>query len=69
LRKHDVWKSFTTNPTKEFVPPRWLGNFSKQELDALLVEGYKSFYLRPWYIARRLFNISGYSQFIKEAKA
>jgi len=69
LIEQDVWRNFALNPTKEFVPPRWKGYFSNQELESFLVKGYKAFYLRPQYIARRLLNISDYSQFIKEAKA
>ncbi len=65
----DVWREFTINPTKEFIPPRWRGNFSKQELDSFLINGYKSFYLRPRYIVKKLLNISDYGQLVREARA
>jgi radical SAM superfamily enzyme YgiQ (UPF0313 family) len=67
--EQDVWRNFSLNPNKEFVPPRWKGHFSKQELDCFIVKGYKSFYLRPKYIMRRLLDINDLGQFFKKAKA
>lgn len=53
----DVWKDFSTDPRAGYELPVWEENFSRLELQQMLVKAYKSFYLRPRYIARRLARI------------
>jgi len=50
----DHWQAFAQNPTSSFRPPGWNEIFSVDELQALLEEAYRRFYLRPRYIWRRL---------------
>ncbi|MFQ5560049.1 MAG: B12-binding domain-containing radical SAM protein [Nitrospinota bacterium] len=65
----DYWKEFSQNPTKEFTPPHWDQFFSREELQQLLKKGYKSFYLRPGYIVKRIFSITSVKEFKKKASA
>jgi radical SAM superfamily enzyme YgiQ (UPF0313 family) len=67
--KKDYWREFAENPTSAFIPPHWDENFSKEELNALLVKGYKSFYLRLIYVLRRLSKLNSFDEFKKKAKA
>lgn len=67
--KKDYWREFAENPASDFIPPHWDENFSKEELNALLVKGYKSFYLRPIYVLRRLSKLNSFDEFKKKAKA
>jgi radical SAM superfamily enzyme YgiQ (UPF0313 family) len=60
--KFDYWKKFASNPDKSFVTPHWSQNFSRPELDALIIKGYKSFYLRPSYVLRRIRQIRSFSE-------
>lgn len=55
--ERDVWREFAANPSPDFQPPHWPEHFSRQELNALLVEAYKGFYTRPSYIVRRLLKV------------
>ena len=67
--KQDVWREFSKNPGEGFEIPMWEENFTKQELREMLVHCYKSFYLRPGYILRRLMNIRSWGEFKRKAKA
>ena len=67
--KKDYWKEFAANPRSDFVPPHWDELFSKNELDELLIRGYKSFYLRPSYIFKRLTSLRSLEEFKKKAAA
>ncbi len=60
--KYDYWKEFAGNPDPDFVTPHWPENFSRDELDALIMKGYRSFYLSPGYILRRLKQIRSFSE-------
>lgn len=57
LLKGDTWQSFAQDPKAGFRPPYWSEFFSREELDDLLVRGYRKFYLRPSYIARRIMRV------------
>ncbi len=67
--KKDYWREFAMNPRSDFVPPHWGEIFSKEELDELVVKGYKTFYLRPKYILKRLSRLKSFPEFKKKAKA
>lgn len=67
--KEDYWKEFAQNPISDFKPPCWEELFSQDELNSLLIKGYKQFYSRPLYIAKRLIKIKSFSDFKKKATA
>jgi radical SAM superfamily enzyme YgiQ (UPF0313 family) len=67
--KKDYWREFACNPTIDFIPPHWDEIFSKDELDDLLIQGYKNFYMRISYILKRIIKLKSYSEFTKKAKA
>lgn len=67
--KKDSWKEFAKNPTSDFIPPHWEEIFTRNELNALLIKGYKSFYMRPSYISKRICNIRSFHEFKKKAAA
>ena len=67
--KSDVWREFAREPNMDFEPPHWGEHFTKDELNALLVEGYKKFYTRPSYILKRLMKIRSFSEFKRKARA
>ncbi len=65
----DYWREFAKNPRFDFLPPHWDEFFSKDELNKLLVKGYKSFYLRPSYIIKRITDLRSFGEFKKKAVA
>lgn len=67
--KKDYWKEFSTNPTPDFIPPHWDEYFSRDELNDLLIKGYKKFYIRPAYILKRLRKIKGIGELKRKARA
>jgi len=50
----DYWKEFAEHPVEDFQPPGWHEVFSREELEDLLDEAYRRFYLRSKYIWRRV---------------
>lgn len=67
--KKDIWREFAANPREDFELPFWEENFNKQELREMLVKAYKSFYLRPTYIAKRLTQIKTVGEFKRKFRA
>jgi radical SAM superfamily enzyme YgiQ (UPF0313 family) len=67
--KKDYWKEFALNPTPDFTPPHWDEYFSREELSELLVQGYKSFYIRPSYILKRIVSVRSLPELKKKAFA
>ena len=67
--KSDCWKSFAKNPTKDFVMPHWPEVFTMEELEVLLVKGYKGFYCRGSYILKSLLKIRSLDEFKKKVVA
>lgn len=67
--KNDFWREFAKNPTKDFQPRCWEENFTREELQELIVYAYKSFYTRPSYILKRLTHIRSFGEFIRMARA
>ena len=69
LFKSDVWRTFAKDPMNSFVVPHWGENFTRAELLNILNRGYRSFYLRPGYILKRLRALSSWKEFVRKAKA
>ena len=67
--KKDYWKEFAANPRSDFVPPHWDELFSRDELNDLLVRGYRSFYLNPLYVLKRIQQVRSLGEFKKKAVA
>ena len=66
---HDVWKEFAKNPNPEFMPPIWDKELNRKELFSLLKKAYRSFYLRPSYIVKRIVKLKSLKDLIKKAAA
>lgn len=69
ILKHDSWREFARNPQPGFELPVWEENFTRRELQELLVEAYKGFYLRPAYMARNALKVRSWGEFSRKAKA
>lgn len=67
--KKDYWKEFAANPRSDFVAPHWDEMFTKDELNKLLVRGYRSFYLNPLYVLKRIQKVRSWGEFRKKAVA
>ena len=67
--KSDVWREFAREPKADFVPPVWEEHLNRKELQELLKQGYKSFYVRPAYIARRILKVRSLGELKKKARA
>jgi anaerobic magnesium-protoporphyrin IX monomethyl ester cyclase len=69
LFQEDVWRQFALHPTPDFEPPIWGEHFTKQELQKLIAESYKKFYLRPEYIWQRLIHLRSFAELKRKLKA
>ncbi len=67
--KKDYWREFAVTVDENFQPPHWDELFSREELDLLIVKGYKGFYSRPLYMLKNLFKIRSWGEFKRKAKA
>ena len=67
--KKDYWREFATNLRSDFIPPHWDELFTRDELNDLLVRGYRSFYLNPLYILKRIQKVRSLREFKKKAVA
>ncbi len=67
--KRDVWREFSENPRDGFELPVWEENFTRQQLREMLVRCYKSFYLRPRYVARSLMRIRRFGELKRKLRA
>ena len=67
--KTDVWREFAANPSPDFVPPIYAGLYTREELMAILMQGYKKFYTRPGYIFNKVLELRSAKQFKKYVKA
>ena len=65
----DYWKEFATNPTKDFVPQLWEENLSREEVVKLLEYAYKSFYIRPSYVFKKILKVRSLEEFKRKVKA
>jgi radical SAM superfamily enzyme YgiQ (UPF0313 family) len=67
--KKDYWREFAANLDDGFQPPFWEENFTREELQTLIISGYKKFYTRPSYIIKKLFSIGSFGEFKRKATA
>jgi radical SAM superfamily enzyme YgiQ (UPF0313 family) len=67
--KRDYWREFAKHPTPDFTPPHWDEIFTRDELNDLLIEGYRKFYIRPSYIIKRTIKTRSFGELKKKAKA
>lgn len=66
---YDVWQEFTKNPKPDFVPPIWEKELSRKELFSLLKKAYRSFYLRPNYILKKILQLKSWRELFKKSRA
>jgi radical SAM superfamily enzyme YgiQ (UPF0313 family) len=66
--KYDYWREFAKDPDPAFVTPHWPEIFSKEELDDLIVKGYRAYYLRPRYVLHRLRQIRSLGELLRNVK-
>jgi radical SAM superfamily enzyme YgiQ (UPF0313 family) len=67
--ERDVWREFAARPHLGFVPPHWPESFSLDELNELLLEGYRGFYRRPAYLLRRVMAVRSPEEMMRKARA
>jgi len=67
--KSDLWREFAINPHEGFQLPVWEENFTRAELQEILVKLYKDFYMRPSYILKRLARVRSMGELRRKAKA
>lgn len=66
--KVDYWKKFAENPVPDFIPPPWEEIFTKDQLVALLKKFYQSFYFRPGYIIKKIFQVKSLNELFKKTR-
>ncbi len=66
---YDYWKKFAENPKANFEPFLWEENLNKRELELLLKKAYRSFYLRPSYILKKILQLRSWTEFKSKFKA
>jgi len=67
--ERDYWAEFAREPCEDFQPPYWTREMGKEQLEALLVDAYRSFYLRPGYVLRQLMKIRSRRELWDKVKA
>jgi radical SAM superfamily enzyme YgiQ (UPF0313 family) len=67
--KKDLWKEFSKKPEEGFKIPVWEENLTRDELYAIIVKFYKSFYLRPRYVLSQSLKVKSKEELIKKARA
>jgi radical SAM superfamily enzyme YgiQ (UPF0313 family) len=67
--KRDYWREFAKEINGDFEPPHWDEIFSKEELEQLIIRGYKEFYTRPFYMLKKFFSIRSFGEFKRKASA
>jgi radical SAM superfamily enzyme YgiQ (UPF0313 family) len=67
--ERDYWREFAENPTHDFIPPIWGETFTRGELNDLLIEGYRKFYIRPLYILKRAVKVRSINELKKKTIA
>lgn len=65
----DYWQEFARGLDPGFRPLFWEENLSQQELEQLVIKGYKQFYTRPMYMLKKLFSIRSFGEFKRKASA
>jgi len=66
---NDHWQKFAENPHSDFLPPVWEKNLTKEELVILNQKAYRSFYFRPRYLFKKLFQLTSFKELKTKSKA
>lgn len=64
----DYWRDFAKDPKEGFIPKIWDESISREELNDLLAQAYRRFYMRPRYIWKRLTEVRSYDDFMRKAR-
>jgi anaerobic magnesium-protoporphyrin IX monomethyl ester cyclase len=67
--KKDVWREFASDPRAGYELPVWEENFTRRELQEILVKCYKGFYLRPSYVLRGLSRVRSFGELKRKVRA
>ena len=65
----DVWGEFAREPRSDFELPVWEENFTRAQLREMLVKCYKSFYMRPGYVFRRVRQLRSLGELGRKLRA
>lgn len=65
---YDYWKKFAENPNPNFKPLLWEKELSKEELSSLLKKAYRSFYLRPSYVFKKILKLKSGKELLAKIK-
>jgi len=66
---NDHWQKFAEHPRADFLPPVWEKILTKEELILLVQKAYRTFYFRPMYLLKRLFQLTSLEEFKTKSKA
>jgi len=66
---NDYWQKFAEHPHADFLPPVWEKILTKEELILLVQKAYRSFYFRPKYLLKRLFQLTSFEELKTKSKA
>ncbi len=67
--KTDYWREFSKNPVASFKPPAWEENFTRDQLFKILISAYRSYYLAPKYIIKRIKELRSWDNLKNNSKA
>jgi anaerobic magnesium-protoporphyrin IX monomethyl ester cyclase len=65
----DIWREFARDPQPGFRIPVWEEHFTREQLYKRIVQFYRSFYLRPGYVLKRLTRIRSKAELMRKARA
>ena len=65
----DPWREFAKNPVQSFIPPIWEKELSRSQLSALLRKAYRSFYMRPSFIIKKLVEVRSLHELWQKSRA
>ncbi len=69
LIERDVWREFARDPQPGFIPPHGSDIFTRDEMNKMIAEGYRKFYIRPSYILKSLLKVKSIDEMKKKARA
>jgi hypothetical protein len=64
-RDSNIYPDFVHN----FIPPIWEKELSREELFSLLKQAYKSFYFRPKYVFKKIFQLRSPKELLAKTRA
>jgi len=68
LYREDYWLEFARRPSPDFRPRYWDEQLSGEELEELVREAYRRFYLRPGYALKRLLRTRSVGELSRKLK-